>query len=240
MSDPPLTGMGSIRWSIVRPVLERQKPSRVLEIGCGQGALGARLAKQALYVGVDSDARSCSVAATRVQPVGGVVVEGTIDDVQDEAPFDLVCAFEVLEHIEDDVGALKSWMSRLTPSGTVIVSVPAWPSRFGAWDAAVGHLRRYTPDDLAGIMSKAGCRDVETVLYGWPVAYVTESLRNLVARRSHQRDPTTNAERTARSGRYLQVGGRTGRVIEQASTELGKLQKLAPGRGVGLVGLGRA
>lgn len=240
MSDPPLTGMGSLRWSIIRPVLERQRPTRVLEVGCGQGALGVRLAKYATYVGVDSDVRSCSVAAGRLASVGGRVVQGTVDDVPDEAPFDLVCAFEVLEHIEDDVDALRSWLSRLAPSGTVIVSVPAWPSRFGAWDTTVGHLRRYAPADLAGVMGEAGCHSVESVLYGWPVAYVTENLRNAVARRSLHRAPTTSEERTARSGRYLQVGGLAGRVIERGSTLLGKLQTLQPDRGVGLVGIGRA
>jgi SAM-dependent methyltransferase len=235
---PPLTAMGTLRWSVVRPILDRLRPARVLEIGCGQGAVGARLARRARYVGVDSDARSCAVARSRVAPLGGRIVTGTVDDLGDQEPFDLLCAFEVMEHIEDDVDALKRWIARLESPGTAILSVPAWPSRFGASDVAVGHVRRYTPDHLDQVMRDAGFRTVQHVLYGWPTGYLLEAVRNVISRRSVDRGPVSAEERTARSGRFLQVGGVAGWTIEAATAPLASLQKLRTDRGIGLVAVG--
>jgi SAM-dependent methyltransferase len=210
----------------------------VLEIGCGQGAVGARLARRSRYVGVDSDARSCAVARSRVVPLGGRIVTGTVDDLGDEEPFDLVCAFEVIEHIDDDVDALKRWIDRLEPRGTAILSAPAWPSRFGASDEAVGHARRYTPDHLDQVMLDAGFRSVQHILYGWPTGYLLEAVRNVISRRSVDSGGVSAEERTARSGRFLQVGGAAGWTIEAATIPLAPLQKLRTDRGVGLVAVG--
>jgi SAM-dependent methyltransferase len=238
LSAPPLTANATLRWSIVRTLLDRLRPSRVLEIGCGQGAFGARIAARAEYVGVEQDTESWRVARDRVEPMGGRVLNGTIDMLDDFEPYDLVCAFEVLEHIEDDVGALERWRSRLGPGGAVLVSVPAWPDRFGPWDAAVGHYRRYTPVQLQETISGAGYLAPETALYGWPLGYVTEPVRNAVARRTRQ-GPTSMEARTASSGRSLQSRGVWGRAIMAGATPFTLIQKLRPTAGVGLIGLGR-
>ncbi len=62
--------------------------------------------------------------------------------------FDLVCAFDILEHVEDDQQAFRE-LSRIARDGAaVIFSVPLDPARFSAFDALVGHVRRYALDDL--------------------------------------------------------------------------------------------
>ncbi len=239
LGAPPLTANATLRWSIVRALLDRIRPRRVLEIGCGQGAYGARIAARAEYVGVEQDTESWRVAADRVEPVGGRVLNGTVDMLDDTEPYDLVCAFEVLEHIEDDVGALEGWRSRLAPGGAVLVSVPAWPDRFGAWDAAVGHYRRYTPAQLGDTMARAGYRDPELALYGWPLGYVTEPVRNAIARRALTQGSTSMEARTASSGRSLQSRGVLGRAMMAGATPFVLVQKLRPTAGIGLIGLGR-
>jgi SAM-dependent methyltransferase len=215
------------------------QPSRVLEVGCGQGAFGARISVLAKYVGVELDAESATVAKARIEPVGGRVLNGTIEMLEESTLFDLVCAFEVLEHLEDDVAALESWKTRLAPGGAVLVSVPAWPERFGPWDTAVGHYRRYAPDELDEVLSRAGYRDPEHALYGWPLAYITEPVRNTIARRTLTRRPASNEARTASSGRSLQSRGTLGRAIMLGATPFAFMQRLRPARGVGLVGVGR-
>ena len=120
----------------------------MLEVGCGQGAVGARIAARADYVGVEPDAQSCAVARSGSSPGAASVVHGTDADVEPGRTFDLVCAFEVLEHIEDDVGALRAWADPVGPGGHLLLSVPAGPERFGPMDELVGHFRRYDEEDL--------------------------------------------------------------------------------------------
>jgi SAM-dependent methyltransferase len=228
--------MGTLRWAVIRPIIERLAPARVLEVGCGEGAAGARIAGLAGYVGVEKDLRCAAVARARVERAGGRVVHGTPEDLSGEPPFDLVCAFEVLEHLEDDVVAARSWASWLRPGGALMVSVPAWPARFGAADRAVGHYRRYTPDDLGAVFRGAGLSEIERFLYGWPVGFPMEAVRNTIAARTAAPGRSME-ERTAGSGRWLQPGERVGRLIKLAAAPLARLQAIRPDRGVGLVGL---
>src|SRR5690606_22566194 len=78
---PPLTLFGSLRWDVVRRVFP-PGPARVLEIGCGQGAVGARLAAAGHdYTGVELDGASADVAAARLTDAGlpGQVVHGSVE-----------------------------------------------------------------------------------------------------------------------------------------------------------------
>lgn len=74
--------------------------------------------------------------------------------------FDSVVCLNVLEHIDDHVGALRNMRQLLRPGGNVIVFVPAMPFLFGAMDRAMGHLRRYTKRSLRQAFLDAGLRPV--------------------------------------------------------------------------------
>jgi SAM-dependent methyltransferase len=231
--------MATLRWAVVAPIVTDLAPRRVFEIGCGQGAFGARLASMADYVGVEPDARSCAVAEQRVAPLGGTVINGLSDDVPSDAQFDLICAFEVLEHLEHDVDALADWMGRLRPGGTVVVSVPAWPERFTEMDELVGHFRRYRPADIDGVLSKAGCVDVRHQLYGWPLGYALEAIRVRIARRKGAADEDGMAARSAGSGRLFQPKRAAGTLVRVGAAPFSAVQKLRPATGTGLVAVGR-
>lgn len=235
---PPLTPMGTLRWSVVRQLIDEIRPATVLEIGCGQGSFGARLAERSEYVGCEPDTESYAVARGRIEPLGGVVLHGTSDLVSDRT-FDLVCAFEVLEHLEDDTSALMSWASHLCPGGTLLVSVPAWPDRFGAMDELVGHYRRYTPEQLDGLLLKAGCAEVRHVLYGWPLGFALEAARNRIAQRRGDARASSMAARSATSGRLLQPKRLAGTAVRAATAPFTVVQRLRPTVGTGLVALGR-
>jgi SAM-dependent methyltransferase len=227
------------RWAVVEPIFERSAPARVLEIGCGMGGFGARLASRYRYVGLEQDEISCTTARERIEAAGGRVVHGSVGDV-DDGPFDLVCAFEVLEHIEDDAGALKEWVAKLAPAGTLVISVPAGSSRFGTSDAFVGHFRRYDADQLEKTLFDAGLTDVELTWYAWPLGFLAEAVRNRVAaRRQPAQESTSMPDRTAGSGRWMQPGPVTGELMRIATAPFIWAQRTRPDRGVGLVAVAR-
>jgi SAM-dependent methyltransferase len=238
-ATPPLSARARLRWAVVGPLLRRLAPRSVLELGCGQGGFGARLAGLAEYTGVEPDESSWSVASERVTPLGGTVLHGDHHKVPEGAQFDLVCAFEVLEHIADDRGALTEWVPFTRPGGHVLLSVPAGPERFGPSDELVGHYRRYTPEQLAEVMEQAGCVDIKVRQYGWPVGYALEAAHNRISARRLAAASADIQERSATSGRFLQPRRLAGVVLRLGIAPFTVVQNFAPGRGIGLVAYGR-
>jgi SAM-dependent methyltransferase len=231
--------MATLRWSVVSRVLDELRPRRVLEIGCGQGGFGARLAARSEYLGVEPDEQSYDVARDRIAPIGGKVLHGTSDLITTDDKYDLVCAFEVIEHIDDDAGALVDWSSRVAPGGAILVSVPAWPSRYSPMDKLVGHYRRYTPEQLDEVLHKTGADDVRHTLYGWPLGYALESVRNRIAERRGSASEESMQTRSAGSGRLFQPKRVAGLVVRAGVTPFTGLQRLRPAVGTGLVGVAR-
>ena len=239
---PPLAPRAWLRWDVVDRIVGEVAPATVLEIGCGQGAFGARLAARAAYTGVEPDEAAYEVARRRIEPLGGSVIHGTDAAVPAGAEFDLVCFFEVLEHIRDDDEALRRWVRLARPGGHVLISVPAFAGRFAPMDVQAGHYRRYDPDELRGRMVASGLEDVRVVVYGWPLGYALEVVRNRVSRRSlaAMAQVPSPEEFTAASGRTLQpTRPLLSASIAAATLPFRRLQRLAPTRGTGLVALGR-
>jgi SAM-dependent methyltransferase len=198
MPIPRLTMSAWLRFDAIRRGLELADPSRVLEIGAGEGALGGWLAQRYEYVGVEPDARARAVAVARTG--GKPMMRAALED-SDAGGVDLVCAFEVLEHIERDAEALVHWRRRLQPRGWLLISVPAHASRFGASDRYVGHFRRYDRESLRPVLETAGFEIVDWRSYGAGLGHVIERVRNrLLSRRA----ATSAAEGTALSGRLFQ------------------------------------
>jgi SAM-dependent methyltransferase len=236
-SHPTLGANATLRWPIVRAHLDALQPKTILEMGVGMGAVGANLAERGDYVGVEPDETSRAVASSRIGDAGRVVA--SLDELDDDRSFDLGCAFEVLEHIADDAGALTEWVQRVEPGGHFLVSVPADPHRFGPWDELAGHLRRYTKTDLAKLFEAAGLQVVDVQYYGYPLGVILEAGRDQIARRRLAR-PSTPGDadgRTAQSARALQPPRWARYGIWYATAPFRVLQRRFPDRGIGLVGL---
>jgi SAM-dependent methyltransferase len=233
----PLTPNAWLRFDVIERLLPAGVTD-VLEVGCGQGALGVRLAARYQYVGVEPDSSSCEVARGRMAAAGlGEVRNVTVADLGDER-FDLVCAFEVLEHIEDDSAALRDWATRLRPGGWLLLSVPAHQHRYGPADELVGHFRRYDPSAMITLLTECGFTDSTIRMYGMPLGYLLEAGRNSVGRRRLAGVATKSvAERTAGSGRLLQPssGGLRGTATRWATAPFRMAQRAFPATGPGLV-----
>ncbi|MDO8143952.1 bifunctional 2-polyprenyl-6-hydroxyphenol methylase/3-demethylubiquinol 3-O-methyltransferase UbiG [Isoptericola sp. 178] len=253
----PLAPRAWLRWDVVRRLLPATR-STVLEIGCGQGGVGMRIAVRHDYTAVELDGDSWRIACERVAAVDpdARVLHGDLTVLPPEERFDVVCAFEVIEHVEDDAAALVEWAARVRPGGMLLLSTPADPDRFGPWDEMAGHYRRYDPDDLRELLSAAGLADVVVRRYDAPLGYLLEAVRDRLARRQPVRagaqapagadvpagapssDPGL-AARTADSGRRLQPRARlTGIATAVGTWPFRLLQRALPHAGTGLVAVG--
>lgn len=152
-----------------------------------------------------------------------------------------MCAFEVLEHIEDDKGTLAAWATFVRRGGHLMLSVPAWPDRYGPLDERAGHLRRYEPAMVRDLLIGVGLEEPSIELVGWPVGYALEAVRNrLAARKREQFDDLTMEERTASSARFVQLGGTVGAAATRATAfPFRHVQRLRPAAGTCLVAIAR-
>jgi SAM-dependent methyltransferase len=99
---------------------------------------------------------------------------GGIDAVRDEAGFDLILMFHVLEHLDDPAAALRACAERLRPGGRLVIAVPnyaSWQSRYARdrWFHldVPRHLFHFTPASLARLLREAGLAPGDTHFVSW-------------------------------------------------------------------------
>jgi len=225
MTRPPLTLNGWLRYDVVERILRRlDGVESILEIGAGEGAVGARLATRYLYTGVEPDARSFAVARARLAQVGsGTVLHGDVSALDPEARFDVVCAFEVLEHIEEDAVALRGWREHVRDRGWMLLSVPASSRRYGAADRHAGHYRRYDPPQLRTLLAATGFENLLITAYGFPLGHLLEAARNVIAYRTTSELPQEG--RVGASGRWLQPPASASWATQVISAPFRRLQR---------------
>jgi SAM-dependent methyltransferase len=128
-----------------------------LEVGCGTGFVLAGLARARpglVLTGADLFPQALDAARRRL-PAARLVVADALA-LQFEAEFDAAGAFDVIEHISDDVRALSEIRRVLRPSGGLILTVPQDPGMYGPADERAGHVRRYDAGELAAEVEAAG------------------------------------------------------------------------------------
>jgi SAM-dependent methyltransferase len=130
------------------------KASRILEAGCGPGGNLSMLKQFGDVCAIEPYGPACEIA--KAKGVAEVQQSGLPGDIPFKAKFDLIGAFDVLEHIERDVEALESLRVALAPSGRLILTVPAYQWMWSAHDVRNHHVRRYTMQHLRRITETAG------------------------------------------------------------------------------------
>jgi SAM-dependent methyltransferase len=139
-------------------LIEPHLGDSVLEVGAGLGDFATQLTGRKRLVVADSDPFCQWSLRTRLGGRPGVEVQALdlLGEVRVDPPVDSVVAINLLEHIEEDVRALKAMASTVVPGGNVVLLVPGYPSLYGDFDRAVGHVRRYTPTTLRQAVEAAG------------------------------------------------------------------------------------
>ena len=94
-------------------------------------------------------------ALAKLRGRGADVVLGEVTSLPfADAAFGLVCALDIVEHVDDDDGALSELSRVVQPGGTLLISTPLHPSRWTSFDDFVGHRRRYEPSRLSDKLSE--------------------------------------------------------------------------------------
>ncbi|MBO6936317.1 MAG: class I SAM-dependent methyltransferase [Deltaproteobacteria bacterium] len=134
----------------------------VLELGSGIGNISGLIAEVADSL-LATEIEDSYVASLRERfadephvDVARFDLEGELPDIVAERTFDTVLSMNVIEHVADDLGAVRRVVSRLKPGGWMLTYVPAMPFAYGPMDEALGHHRRYTRSSFGRLMEDAG------------------------------------------------------------------------------------
>jgi glycosyltransferase involved in cell wall biosynthesis len=134
---------------------------RVLEVGSGTGNMTRLLYGRDLIVATDMEPAYLHILKNRFRRQPTIRVEPLDLEKDDwkalrDTPFDTIVCFNVLEHIEGDLEALRRLYELLAPGGHLLIFVPADQKLFGTLDTQVGHFRRYTAETLERAVSASG------------------------------------------------------------------------------------
>jgi SAM-dependent methyltransferase len=106
-------------------------------------------------------------ALAKLRARGGSGTLGSITALPyGDGVFDLICAFDVIEHVEDDERALAELSRVASPGAALITSVPLHPAQWTGFDDFVGHRRRYEPGKLTDKLARHGFAVERSAVFG--------------------------------------------------------------------------
>ncbi|HEX3251895.1 MAG TPA: class I SAM-dependent methyltransferase [Pyrinomonadaceae bacterium] len=163
--------------NICREVTDRR--ARILDVGCGTGANLLMLSKYGDAEGVDVS--EDALAFCRERGLDKVKLGAAEQLPYDDATFDLVTAFDVVEHIDDDLAGLKEMRRVLRPGGRVLLFVPTFMFLWGLQDDVSHHRRRYRLSELRRVLEQAGF-EIERSTYAnitffFPILFIRKLMR---------------------------------------------------------------
>jgi len=143
------------RRDVIEALIERRAKlppgARILEVGCGTGHNLKMLQSFGTVDAVEVDPQARGIAEKRLgRRISGSPLPA-LEGIERKA-YDLVAALDVVEHIEDDRGALEALASCLKPGGSLLVTVPAHQWMWSAHDELNHHKRRYSKRSLKGLI----------------------------------------------------------------------------------------
>ena len=151
--------------------------SKILDFGCGTGAVLGELTKRSSAVGFDFSSEALRFCTERDLTN---LVRGDGHHLPFvESSFDAIVSLDVLEHLEFDERAFAQAFQSLKPDGVLVASVPAFKFLWGPHDVALMHFRRYTKPELKRKLEQAGFK-VEKISYSvfflFPLVYLIRLL----------------------------------------------------------------
>jgi SAM-dependent methyltransferase len=146
------------RQRIVEDVIQRQlrlpPGARVLDVGCGSGAVLESLSERFEAYGTDTSQLAIDLSRKRGLTNAFRCTLATFPRA--ELRFDLTTLLDVIEHVDDDLTVLREVHQYLKPGGWALVTVPAYQFLWGPHDLVNHHKRRYTRGGLRRVLQAAG------------------------------------------------------------------------------------
>lgn len=127
---------------------------RILDVGCGTGAIMEMLASQGEIHGIDIERAALTFCGER--DLSNLVQSSAAALPYADDSFDLIVIADMLEHLSHDAPAVGECARVLRPRGVFLCTVPAHPALFGEHDMALHHFRRYSQQSLRQTIEGAG------------------------------------------------------------------------------------
>lgn len=161
-------------------------PLTILDMGCGTGAMSARLGKWGHVVSADFS--SLALQFSRRRHLNNLVCADAMRLPFASEKFDAVVVMDVLEHLPDDRAALCEFQRVLKPGGRVIATVPAYPHLWSEHDIALMHFRRYLRPEVAERFTTAGFR-LEKLSHTMTMLYPLVAMQRRLNAKKPPHDP---------------------------------------------------
>ncbi len=156
---------------------------RFLEIGCGTGYVLRALVNECGLNATGTELHSEGLEHARRRVPEAELLELDALEMTYDGSFDLVGAFDVIEHIEDDLGVLRGMRRAVRPGGFALLTVPQHPWLWSAADIHARHVRRYRRSELLELVRRAELIPVLTT------SFVTSLLPLMAMGRLRDRRP---------------------------------------------------
>lgn len=155
-------GRNMIIDSVVKDVVGEVDKKTLLEVGCGTGFVLSYLEKLGFMVtGLDMHRESIRFARKRTK---APLLCTRLEEISTKKRFDVVGAFEVLEHVERQNEFLEKCGKFIKKNGRIMLTVPARKELWSKIDGFSGHKRRYDKTNLSRTLEKCGF-EVEKIKY---------------------------------------------------------------------------
>lgn len=143
--------------------IDTSKKIKILNVGVATGATSEMLQQFGEVTSIEYDADCCNFInqQTNLQVAQGSITELNFKD----ASFDLVCAFDVIEHVEDDATAAKELERVCAPNGFIFVTTPAYQFLWSEHDVVNHHFRRYTLSNFRNLFSQNQLINLKTTYF---------------------------------------------------------------------------
>jgi SAM-dependent methyltransferase len=174
-----LTGPKEFERNIwIKKLLSKKKKGKILEVGCGTGNVLKNFQEAKLLCGLEISKKAALMCSKNLSKINtaSLALVGSAVSLPFKGKFDGLICSEVLEHIDNDVGALSEMRRLVADDGILVITVPFNKRAWAADDVFAGHKRRYSFKELKEKLSHASFKIIKYRYLGFPLGVPVRAL----------------------------------------------------------------